>query len=108
MPLDLHVAKNAKVAPYINPCASFELQPHELIFYRIGLPKGKFPLFERMKNYYGDTSYNPGDLKALIAEVKEIMSLFSENNQLVEQLNNILIACEIANRDKLSIWVFCD
>ena len=108
MALDLYIAKNEKEAPYKYPSASFELQPHELIFYRFGLPEGKFPLFERMKDYYSDTNYNPGELNALIAEVKEIKSLFPENNQLAEQLNNILNACESANRDNLSIWVFCD
>ena len=108
MALDFHIAKNEKNAPYENASVSFEMQPHELIFYHIGLPEGKFPLFKRMKDYYKDAQYNSGELQALIAEVKEIKKLFSDNSQLTEQLNGILAACESAHKNSLSIWVYCD
>lgn len=108
MGLDIHIAKNEKEAPYKNASASFELQPHELIFYRFGLPEGKFPLFKRMEDYYKDARYNSGELKALIAEVKEIKLLFQENKKLTKQLNSILVACESAQNESLSIWVYCD
>jgi hypothetical protein len=108
MALDLHISKNEKEAPYKRASASFELQPHELIFYRFGLPEGKFPLFKRMEDYYKDAKYNSGELQMLIAEVKEIKSLFQENKQLTEQLNSILAACESAQKESLSIWVYCD
>jgi len=108
MALDFHIANNEKEAPYENVSVSFEMQPHELIFYRYGLPEGKFPLFKRMEDYYKDVKYNSGELQELIAEVNEIKALFSKNSQLTEQLNGILAACESANKNSLSIWVYCD
>ena len=108
MALDFHIAKTEKEAPYEKASASFEIQPHELIFYCFGLPEGKFPLFKRMEDYYKDAKYNFGELQALIAEVKEIKALFSDNNQITGQLNSILAVCECANKSTLNIWVYCD
>ena len=108
MALDFHIAKTEKEAPYKKASASFQIQPHELIFNRHGLPEDKFPLFKRMEDYYKDAKYNFGELQALIAEAKEIKAIFSDNNQITEQLNNILAVCKSANKSHLNIWVYCD
>lgn len=108
MALDIHLAKNRDEASRNKSAASFEQQPHELIFHRFGLPESKFPLFRRMENYYEDAKYDHEELQALSSEVKEIAGLFAGNNQINSQLNGIISACEAAQNKKLSIWVFCD
>jgi len=106
MALDLHLAKNEEEV--VEASVSFEMQPHELIFSRFGLPEGKYPLFKRMADYYKDTKYSYGEIQDLISEVEEIRALFSDNSQLLEQLDIILMACEKAYKNSLSIWVYCD
>jgi hypothetical protein len=108
MALSLCIGKSESEAECEKACASFEMQPHELIFHRFGLPEGKFPLFKRMEKYFEDTHYNSGEIKELIDEIKEIKTLFSGNDQLTKTLNEIMAACESAIDSKLNIWVFCD
>ena len=66
MALDFHLAKTEKEAPYEKASASFEMQPYELIFNRLGLPEGKFPQFKRMDDYYKDAKFNFWEFQALM------------------------------------------
>lgn len=108
MALDFHIAKSENEASYKKSDASFDSQAHELIFYRYGLPTGKFLLFKRMEDYYKDTKYASDELQALITEIKEIMVLYSDNKQLKKQLNSILAICESAEKENMNVWVYCD
>lgn len=108
MALDFHLASTEEEAPYKNASASFEMQTHELIFYRFGLPEGRFTLFKRMDDYYKDAKYNIQEVQALISEIKVVKQKFISNKQISEQLNSILAVCESAVESNLSIWVYCD
>ena len=108
MALDFHIAKYNNEAPYKEASASFELQPHEIIFHRNGLPEGKFPLFRRMENYYKDAKYGLEELQPLIDEINEIKTIFKDNNQLLKQLDAIKNSCEKAKKEHSSVWVYCD
>ena len=92
MALDFHIAKNNNEAPYKEASASFELQPHEIIFHRNGLPEGKFPLFRRMENYYKDAKYGLEELQPLIDEINESYGFIAANifsHVIIELLKDI-------------------
>ncbi len=108
MALDFHLVEENYKPPNKQPVASFELQPHELIFFRFGLPEGKFPLFKRMEDYYNDSKYSLNELQYLINEIEEIHVMYGSNEQLSEQLSSILVACKQALNEKSNILVFCD
>jgi hypothetical protein len=108
MALDLHIANNRKEASYNRSGASLDLPSHRLIFSRLPLASDKFPLFKKLENYYEDTNYSAEELADLIDEVRQIKELLSENKELTRQLNELLITCDRALKEGLSIWVFCD
>ena len=108
MSLDFHIGNNRKEAIYQKADASFDLQPHSLLFERVGFPEGKFTLFKRLKDYYRDTKFSAEEQETLIDETHQIKTLFSENNQLTQQLNQLLVVFEKAFKEQKSIWVFCD
>ena len=108
MALDFHIGNNQEEASYNHSDASFDLQSHRLIFNRLALADDKFPLFKKLENYYEDTNYSAEELANLIDEVRQIKELLSENKELASQLNELLITCDRALKEGLSIWVFCD
>ncbi|MEP4889695.1 MAG: hypothetical protein ABJV04_06685 [Aliiglaciecola sp.] len=108
MSLDFHIANNSKEATYQSVDASFDLQSHKLIFNRYGLPEGRFPLFNRLGDYYKDAKYTADELEILIKETNQIKELFSDNNQLIQQLDILLRVYKKALKSKTNIWVFCD
>lgn len=108
MALDFHLAKTEKEAPYQKPFCSFEIQSHSLLFERVGLPDGQFPLLTRLRDYYQDARYSKEELDALVQELDRIKVLFTENETVVEQMDIIFSACKKAKREQLGIWVYCD
>jgi len=108
MALDFHIAKSENDAPMKYGGASFEENIHELIFNNLGLPKGDFVYFSRMKDYYKDTKYKGDEIKRLLAEIIELENHFNGNDIIINQLNEIKLMCQKAINKNMGLWVYCD
>lgn len=113
MPLDFHIAKTKQHAPYEPALGSFDELTHGIIFERSLTQLGtnlenRFPLFYRMRDYYGDAQFSHEELVDLQAEISQLTHTLPENSAVLEQLDIIGALCQKAISDGMSIWVFCD
>ena len=108
MALDFHIAKSEKDAPIKYGGASFDETIHEIIFHRIGLPKGSFVFFLRMEDYYKDAKYMGDEIQKLLAEIKDLEQKFVGNDGIKTQLSEIKRMCRKAINKDMNIWVYCD
>ncbi|MDO6514587.1 MULTISPECIES: hypothetical protein [unclassified Neptuniibacter] len=108
MALDFHIGDNQKEASYQNSDASFDFELHRLLFTQLGLTATEFPLFTRLEDYYSDTKFNIDELVFLMDETDQVKALLSEHDAFTQPLDKLLLVCEKALKEKVSIWVFCD
>ena len=99
---------NQKDAPYKERSAFLEDIVHEVIFYGLSKTEEKYPLFNRMNDYYGDTKYKSGEPEELIDEIMNIKNQFTNNSQVTEQLHKVLSACKTAKKDGTNVYVYGD
>ncbi len=68
----------------------------------------QYPLLDRLRDFYGDCSYDLSELEQLIEEVREIRQEFTRNQCMVTQLKMFEKACRDARNGNLNLYIFAD
>jgi hypothetical protein len=102
MALDVHVLTADSEQPPHWPLCQFGLSAHSAIFFGGTLKVERYPLLQRMQDYYGDARYSGDDLRRLLVELAEVLPLFSGQPEVHGVLSRFCDVCrEAASQDKV-------
>jgi hypothetical protein len=108
MALDVHVLDSDAARPVDWPACQFEEPIHSAIFFG-GVPVAqRYPLLRRMQDYYADTRYCGADLRALVAELREVLPEFAGNPPVHRVLQRFVEVCRGAASQGKVVLCLCD
>jgi len=108
MPLDLHIVETA-AGPFKNrPVLQFDQDTHGEVFYGGKISIEHFPLLGRLKDYYEDAIYVPGEFCTLKKEVLSILPAFGDLPLVQARLKEFFTGVEEAERSGKTIVFVAD
>ncbi|MCY7323333.1 MAG: hypothetical protein LH660_16390 [Phormidesmis sp. CAN_BIN36] len=117
MALDIHAGKSKNVASQRKRWAFFDEHVHASLIGRISrvsltnsrdIIVLRFPLLNRLHDFYKDCSYDLSEIGQLVEEVWEIKQEFINDQRIVTQLEIFEKACRDARNGDLNLYIFAD
>ena len=107
MGYDIHAHAPDQDASLLSPDLSLNLQQHQSVFASPSVSYAGYSLLPRMRDFFADAAFSPGDIGGLVAELETLDVAFADLQQK-QYVAQIRAVCTKAAAQGIALTCLCD